>query len=30
MEMRLSGRLMHKVERLNRRLVILETHRGTA
>lgn len=30
MERRLSGRLTHKIERLNRRLVILEAKRRTA
>ena len=29
-EERLSGRLMHKIERLNRRMVILEAHRRPA
>ena len=29
-ERRLSGRLTHKIERLNRRLVILEAKRRTA
>jgi hypothetical protein len=29
-EKRLSGRLMHKIERLNRRMVILEAHRRRA
>jgi hypothetical protein len=30
MEGRLSVRLMHKIERLNRRMVILEAKRGPA
>ena len=30
MEERVSGRLMHKIERLNRRLVILEARRRPA
>jgi hypothetical protein len=30
LQQRLSGRLMHKIERLNRRMVILEARRGSA